>query len=202
MHYQTLEEIKTKFQVVYCDPAWSYDNSQHGGAEAGVCSDAEFHYDTMSINDIKAIPVKNVTDKDCLCYMWVGSPMLDVAIEVLTAWGFKYTTVAFVWDKQQVNPGSYTMSQVEIVIVGKKKGGKIPVPRGSRNERQFLSKERTVHSEKPHDIRERITRMHPSQNKLEMFSRHTTTGWDTFGNMTGDLDKIELPTDLFEGFYS
>src|ERR1035437_4473946 len=83
MHYQTLEEIKTKFQVIYCDPAWSYDNSQHGGAEAGVCSDAEFHYDTMSINDIKSMPVKNVPDKDCLCYMWVGSPMLDVAIEVL-----------------------------------------------------------------------------------------------------------------------
>jgi N6-adenosine-specific RNA methylase IME4 len=200
MHYKTIEEIEIKYQVIYADPPWEYNNSQHGGSADLLSGSASTHYDTMQIEDIKAMPVSTITDDDCLCYMWVGSPMLDVAIEVLTSWGFKYTTIAFVWDKQVVNPGNYTMSQIELVIVGKK--GKIPQPRGSRNERQFLSKARTVHSEKPHDIRERITRMHPFQNKLEMFSRHTTTDWDTFCNMTGDLDKNILTTDLFENFYS
>ena len=197
-HHTDLSLITDKYQVIYTDPPWQYDNSQHAGVDSDTTS-AESHYPTMPISDIKAMPIKNITDTDCLCYMWIGSPMLDVAIEVLTAWGFKYTTMAFVWDKQQVNPGSYTMSQVELVIVGKK--GKIPQPRGSRNERQFLSKVRTVHSEKPEEIRERITRMHPSNKKLEMFARHSVTGWDTFGNQTGVLDKV-LPTDLFDGFYS
>ena len=196
MHYNTLEEIDKKYSVIYTDPPWDYGSTTPGSYEGYAAHD---HYPTMSIQDISSMPVGNITHDDCLCYMWVGSPLLDEAINVMTAWGFKFTTVAFCWDKQSPNSGYYTLSQVELVIVGKK--GKIPQPRGSRNERQFLSKQRTVHSEKPYEIRDRITRMHPSQNKLEMFSRHTTAGWDTFGNMTGDLDKNVLPTDLFDNFY-
>ena len=199
MHYNDLTLTETKYQIIYTDPPWQYQNDQHAGV-GSEHTGAETHYPTMPIEAIKEMPIKNITDTDCLCYMWIGSPILTDGIALLEAWGFKYVTVAFVWDKQKVNPGSYTMSQVELVIVGKK--GKIPQPRGSRNERQFLSKARTVHSEKPEEIRERITRMHPAQTKLEMFARHNVTGWDTFGNQTGALDKLVLPTDLFEGFYS
>jgi N6-adenosine-specific RNA methylase IME4 len=107
----------------------------------------------------------------------------------MEAWGFEYKTIAFVWDKQKVNPGYYTMSQVEICLVGKK--GKIPSPRGIRNERQFLSEMRRKHSQKPDDIRLRIERMFPTQRKLEMFARDTKEGWDRWGNEVESSITIE-----------
>jgi N6-adenosine-specific RNA methylase IME4 len=98
----------------------------------------------------------------------------------MTAWGFKYKTVAFVWEKQKTNPGNYTMSQCELCLVGKR--GKIPGPRGTRNERQFISEMRTRHSTKPTEIRNRIVRMFPTQRKIELFARNTSEGWDVWGN--------------------
>ena len=72
------------------------------------------------------------------------------------------------------------MSQVEICIVGKK--GRIPKPRGLRNIRQFLSKMRGKHSEKPTEVRERIEKMFPVQSKIELFARTRHVGWDSWGN--------------------
>lgn len=92
----------------------------------------------------------------------------------------KATTIAFIWHKQRTNPGYYTMSECEICVVGKK--GKIPTPRGSRNERQFLSELRTKHSKKPDEIRNRINRMFPEQTKIELFARQRYENWDAWGN--------------------
>jgi N6-adenosine-specific RNA methylase IME4 len=119
--------------------------------------------------------------------MWSSSPHLDQAIDLLKAWGFKWATVGFVWDKQKVNPGFYTMSQCELCLIGKR--GKIPANRGARNVRQFLSEERTKHSAKPKEIQQRITEMFPNHTKLEMFSRSKVEGWDSFGNEV-DSDVI------------
>ena len=45
------------------------------------------------------------SDNDCLLYMWTSSPHLDQAIKLGDGWGFDYKTIAFVWFKQNVNPG-------------------------------------------------------------------------------------------------
>ena len=113
--------------------------------------------------------------------MWVTSPHLDQGIELMTAWGFKYTTIGFIWDKVRVNPGYYTMSQCEICIIGKK--GKIPSPRGARNVRQYIKSKRTKHSEKPLEVQHRITKMFPNQNKIELFARRAgVKDWSFWGN--------------------
>jgi N6-adenosine-specific RNA methylase IME4 len=72
------------------------------------------------------------------------------------------------------------MTQTEPVLCFKK--GKIPQPRGTRNERQVVEAMRGRHSEKPREVQERITRMFPSQRKLEMFARESYPGWDCWGN--------------------
>ena len=82
----------------------------------------------------------------------------------MLSWGFKYSTVGFVWHKQKALLGSYTMSECELCIIGKK--GKIPQPRGARNIRQFLSEKISKHSKKPEDVRNRIVSMFPKQNKI------------------------------------
>ena len=137
----------------------------------------------MKTEDICAIDVESIAMKDCLLFLWATSPTLPVAFDVIKAWGFRYATVAFVWDKKNINPGYYTLSQCEICLVAKK--GKIPQPRGARNVRQFLSEKRTAHSAKPEEVRRRIELMFPDQRKIELFHRGPpATGWTCWGNET------------------
>jgi N6-adenosine-specific RNA methylase IME4 len=177
------------YEVLYADPPWDYAGrtQQNGSAPSGGAAD---HYPTMTLADLKALKVSGITAKNAALFLWTSSPHLPQAIELMEAWGFTYKTVAFCWDKQKVNPGYYTMSQVELVLVGTK--GLIPKPRGSRNERQFLSEKRTEHSKKPDEIRNRISDMFPDQKKIELFARARTEGWDVFGNQVEG--SITLPT--------
>lgn len=121
-------------------------------------------------------------ENNSLLFMWTSGPFMEFAIRLGQHWGFKYVTVAFVWDKVVMNPGNYTLTQTEFCLVFKR--GKIPTPRGTKNERQLLREKRTAHSRKPSEVRTRIARMFPTQNKLEMFARSTHKGWDAHGNET------------------
>lgn len=101
------------------------------------------------------------------------------SIELGEAWGFEYKTVAFVWDKMVHNPGRYTLSQTEFVLAFKK--GKFPQPRGARNVRQFIQVHRREHSVKPVEVIDGITKMFPTQEKIELFARNKYDGWDSWG---------------------
>ncbi|CAI8011521.1 Modification methylase MunI [Geodia barretti] len=128
---------------------------------------------------MKTWDVASISEEDCLLFMWSSSPHLDQAIQLGKAWGFRWATVAFVWDKQRLNPGFYTMSQCELCLVFRR--GKIPQPRGARNMRQLVQIKRTRHSEKPDAVRERIEKMFPHQCKIELFARKRHQGWDAWG---------------------
>ena len=170
-----------KFQIIYADPCWDYKGQkQHNGKGGKDTGGAKTHYQTMNLKQLKKLPVPEIADDDCLLFMWSTSPHLDQAIDLLRHWGFKWSTIGFVWDKQKVNPSFYTMSQVEICLIGKK--GRIPKPRGARNIRQFLSEKRTRHSAKPSEVRKRIELMFPEQSKIELFAREETEGWHVWGN--------------------
>lgn len=180
------------YQILYADPPWDYAGHKQHDKKNDVKS-AINHYSTMKLNDLKAIPIEEQCHKDALLFMWTSSPHLPQAIELMKAWGFEYKTIAFVWYKQKTNPGYYTMSECEICIIGKR--GNIPTPRGSRNEKQFLSQMRGKHSEKPNEIRDRIARMFPTQKKLELFAREKIEGWDAFGNeVEGSINIHSLQT--------
>jgi len=174
-----------KYAIIYADPPWDYKGQrQHGSADTGG---AIKHYPCLKLPDLKRMDVAALCADDCLLFLWATSPHLDQAIELLKAWGFKWATVGFVWDKQRVNPGFYTMSQCEVVLIGKR--GKIPQPRGARNIRQLVSKLRGKHSAKPDEVRSRIEKMFPSQRKLEMFARKRTPGWDCHGDEAPSGDE-------------
>lgn len=172
--------MTTKYEIIYADPPWEYGNQQHNGKGKPSTGGAATHYSTMELADIKRIDLPSVVAADALLFMWSSSPHLDVAIELMKSWGFKWATVGFVWDKQRVNPGFYTMSQCELCLIGKR--GRIPTPRGARNVRQFVSSMRGRHSEKPDEVRRRIEEMFPTQRRLEMFARVAAPGWDVWGN--------------------
>lgn len=169
-----------KYEIIYADPAWQYKTKESLAKTSILNGELNTHYKTMTIAELGELPLGSISDKNSMLFMWVVSPMLPDGIELMKKWGFKYSTIAFIWHKQRTNPGHYTMSECEICLVGKR--GTIPTPRGARNVRQFLSEMRGKHSAKPNEIRTRIETMFPTQNKIELFARQESKGWDVWGN--------------------
>lgn len=191
---------KEKYQIIYADPPWDYGGkmqydkstikSENIDFKKKIfLSSATFKYPTLKLKQLMELNIDSIADKDCLLFMWTTGPQLENAVKLGESWGFKYKTVAFVWDKMIHNPGRYTLSQTEFVLVFKK--GKIPSPRGARNVRQMLSEPRGKHSEKPLQVIEGITKMFPYQKKIELFARKNFVGWDNWGLEIPD-SKIEI----------
>lgn len=179
-----------KYDVIYADPPWDYGGkmqydkssikSENIGFERDVfISAANFKYPTLKLADLKELNVNSIAADNCILFMWTTGPQLANSVELGTAWGFEYKTVAFVWDKQVHNPGRYTLSQTEFVLAFKK--GCFPTPRGARNVRQLISVHRGKHSEKPEVVIDGITKMFPQQAKIELFARNNYVGWDNWG---------------------
>lgn len=179
-----------KYDIIYADPPWDYGGKlQYDKSSKGVdsldinkdifISSASFKYPTLKLKQLKDMPVDKFSKDDCLLFMWVTSPHLEQGLELGKSWGFSYRTIAFIWDKMVHNPSQYTMSYCELCLVFKK--GRIPKPRGTRNEKQLLSVPRMEHSKKPSEVRDAIGRMFPTQDKLELFARQSSSGWETWG---------------------
>jgi N6-adenosine-specific RNA methylase IME4 len=92
-------KLNAGFSLVLCDPPWPYSNERDHKAELGGMP-----YDTLSIRDLCALrpAIDRVIAKDCTLLLWATLPKLPDAFQVMAAWGFKYTTVPFVWVK--LNP--------------------------------------------------------------------------------------------------
>ena len=182
-----------RFPIIYADPPWDYKGQlQHTGAGGRDSGGATRHYPTVPLAQLCELPVHKLAADNCLLFMWSSSPHLDQAIDLGKSWGFAWATVAFVWHKQRTNPGFYTMSQCELCLAFKR--GKIPTPRGSRRERQFVdegaaqdldgfvSELRGKHSTKPEEVRRRIDAMFPGQAKIELFARRDDIpNWSVWG---------------------
>jgi len=176
--------MNKKYDIVYMDPPWAY----HFGGPMSSGSSIEKHYNTMTHQEMLDLTINDITNDDSLIYMWTTSTHIEKAIQLGNHWGFDYKVMAFVWDKVRPVTGYYTMGQCEYVLCFKKKGGRIPKPRGTRGCRQILTETKREHSRKPDEIRRRIEEMHPEQTKLEMFARTQSLGWDVWGN---EVDKFD-----------
>lgn len=170
-----------KYSVIYADPPWSY----RVWSSKGAGRSAENHYPTMSIEDIRALPVAELADKDCALFLWVTFPTLREAMTVLDAWGFTYKTVAFVWIKENRQTpslfwglGYWTRSNAEVCILATKGSPK----RFSAGVHQVIMSPIEQHSKKPDETRERIVKLMGDVPRVELFARQTAPGWDVWGN--------------------
>ena len=177
------------FSVVYADPPWHY----RCFTKAGEARSASQHYQTMSLADIKALPVADVAAKDCHLFMWVTGPNLRQAFEVIDAWGFKYSSVAFTWvkltrrapmlfmDKHSfhVGMGHTTRKNCEWVLLGRRGSPK----RLSKSIRELIIAPVREHSRKPDEAAERIEQ-YADGPYLEMFGRAPRENWTVWGNET------------------
>lgn len=157
------------FGCVYADPPWTFDNTASRAA-------ADKHYQTMTLAEIKQLPVHDLAAQDSHLHLWVPSALLADGLRVVTAWGFEYKT-CFVWIKPQLGMGNYWRSAHEVMLLGVR--GSAPFRR--RDARSWLLARRGQHSTKPDKIRELVESVSPGPY-LELFGRRTTPGWTVFGN--------------------
>ena len=171
---QTLEGIG-KFPVIYADPPWRYEFAETENREI------ENHYPTMTIDDICAMDISEISTDDSVLFMWATSPKLEEALRVINAWGFTYVTCA-IWDKEKIGMGYYFRQQHELLLVAKK--GNIPAPIPAARVKSVLSYKRGEHSSKPEEFYSIIEDMYPEYKKLELFCRTPRDGWSVWGNQS------------------
>lgn len=178
------------FNLIYTDPPWHFKTYTKDNAKAPP-------YPTMSIEEMKRLPVKSWVASDALLVMWVYDPLLSKTFELAKAWGFKkYVTVLFRWFKttdgqmRMFDPtptpgygtGYHTRGGAceEVLLFKRGKGLKV-LDRGIRKE--FWSPLRE-HSRKPDEVRNWLVKLYGNVPRLEMFARQQTSGWETWGNQT------------------
>lgn len=180
-----------KYQIIYADPPWSYKDKLDLQKEG-----AENHYPTMSIEEIKSLPISQIIDKDCILFMWVTMPMLQEGLNVIKAWGFTYKTCGFCWIK--TNPkantifkgiGRWVMGNAELCLLTT-----IGHPhRIAKNISQVVMSHRRGHSVKPDEVKERIVQLMGDLPRIELFARQKTEGWDCIGN---DINGKDIRQEL------
>jgi N6-adenosine-specific RNA methylase IME4 len=168
-----------KYAVIYADPPWRFELWSDKGERV-----AENHYPTMTLDEIKALPVGELAAKDCALFLWAVMPQLDAAFEVIQAWGFEYKTCAFNWVKM-TNDGSrprhgmgyWTRANSELCLLATRGAPK----RINADVQQVILAPRREHSRKPDEAAERIERL-VAGPYIELFSRRPREGWGAWGN--------------------
>lgn len=170
-----------KYSIIYCDPPWSYRNkkvfgkfhNKDGYVDGGCLS----KYDTLSLSELKEIPIKDIADKACALFLWATTPLLPEALEVMEAWGFSYKTSLY-WRKiMSLGMGYWYRGQVEQLLLGVK--GKLKAFHIQRA--NIIQTKVHSHSQKPDEFYELIE-MTALEPKIELFARNKREGWDCWGN--------------------
>jgi site-specific DNA-methyltransferase (adenine-specific) len=168
---------KNKYKIIYADPPWQYDQTRQSRAAP------DSHYATMPLTDICNLPIKRILQKNAVLFLWTTSSLLYDAMKVIDSWGFKYKST-FIWGKTQKNgkyiayPGHYTNVVHESLLIATK-GHCAPDYYKNYNSIQNLP--RTKHSAKPQEFRRIIESLYVG-DKIELFARESSKGWDTWGN--------------------
>lgn len=180
-----------KYQIIYADPPWKYNSKANHKTRfrGGACG----HYELMSMEEIKKLPIDKISDENCVLFMWCTFPYLDEQIKLFEHWGFEYRTVGFTWvktNKKNGKPffgvGYYAKSNAEVCLMGIK-GKMKPV---SNKVSSVIISPRQEHSKKPCEARERIVELFGNIPRIELFARTKKKGWDVWGNEV--ISNIEL----------
>jgi N6-adenosine-specific RNA methylase IME4 len=173
------------YDIIYADPPWAYRNKKTGGS---MISGAESKYLTMSVDEICTMPIKDIASKNSVLFLWATVPLMPEAFQVMQAWGYKYKTM-ITWRKiMSLGMGYWFRGQCEHLLLGVR--GQVKAFR--LQEPNFIQAKVLNHSQKPDEFRqliERATAQMPSQNRIELFARNRSDGWDAFGNeVEGSID--------------
>ena len=157
-----------KWRTILADPPWDIDQRGNYGA----CH----HYDLMSLERIKSMPIQDLTEDNAHFWLWVTNRTLREGFDVLEGYGFKPRSV-FTWVKPRFNLGVYLRNATEHMIFATR--GKAPVKFKGQGTWGFYPMQ--GHSHKPEEVYDIIERVSEG-NYLELFARRKRHGWDSWGN--------------------
>lgn len=197
------------FGLILADPPWRFATFSDKGR--GRCPDGldpkaarnlqrqnkpERHYATMTLDEIKALPIPDLAAKNSMLLLWAVDPMIPEALDVGRAWGFTYKTVGFYWIKERrvtskrgdafaepdqkrfpMGTGYWMRANPEQCLLFTKGHPK----RLSAAVRKLLISPRREHSRKPDEQYGRIEKL-VGGPYLELFARQARPGWTSWGN--------------------
>ncbi len=193
--FESLE--RGTYRAIVADPPWKFRSwTALQMSNPGSRRDVERHYSTMTIPELCEMPVRDLAHKEgCHLFLWVTGPCLPQAFELMEAWGFKYSAVAFVWVKMRrsldprqfritataesdlhVGLGLTTRHNVEFVLLGRRGNCK----RVAKNVREVIMKPVQAHSVKPDEMFARVER-YCAGPYVELFARRRRPGWSIWG---------------------
>jgi N6-adenosine-specific RNA methylase IME4 len=190
------------YGAILADPPWSFLTR----SDAGKDRSPENHYNCMTLDEIKAMPVQRIAAKNCALFMWVIDTHLPMALDVMKAWGFEHKTRAFVWTKlnkkyadydvemQQAHEdrawfkgmGFWTRANPEDCLLATRGAPK----RQNKAVRRLLVAPVREHSRKPDETHTRIETL-VNGPYCELFARESRPGWDQMGNEVSKFDPID-----------
>lgn len=181
-----------KYRTIVADPPW--DIADYGArtlstegfwAERHVGKSKPVPYGRMSIDEIKALPVNDLAEKDAHLYVWTINSHLEDTYDVIRAWGFKNRPVVLTWCKEPRGMGfggAYNPT-TEFVLFARR--GTLPHLRRWESTWMLLKRPyingKPAHSAKPDGMQDIIEQVSPGPY-LEMFARRQRLGWDTWGD--------------------
>lgn len=176
-----------KYKTIYADPPWQFQNRTGKVAPEHKRLN---RYSTMTLDEIKKLPVSTVADEKCHLYLWVPNALLPEGLEVMKAWGFEYKT-NIVWEKVRKDGmpdgrgvGFYFRNVTEILLFGIK-GDKNRTLDAGRSQVNLIRAMKREHSRKPDEFIPLIESC-SSAPFLELFARGNRIGWDMWGNQASD----------------
>lgn len=208
-----------KFKVILSDVPWLYNDKREGYGGSAP------HYASLSTEDLAKLPVKEISDDDCILFFWTTFPFLPEALHIMESWGFKYKTVGFVWIKLNtqinriigqireflLNPGIENLlamfKKIFFYGIGSYTRSNVEVCligiKGrpavlNKNISQLIVWPKSKHSEKPKSIMSKIVEMMGDVPRIEIFSREKVEGWEVLGNEIDGRDIRESIKDYIE----
>lgn len=183
-----INNTEKKYNIIYADPPWHYNTWRDG------MGTAEKHYKTMKVEEIVNMKdtIKNISEKDCILFLWVTFPCLLDGLKVMKEWGFKYKTCGFNWVKRNkvsdtwfFGLGHWTRANSELCLIGTKG----TIKRKSNKVSQIIDTHIEEHSKKPAIVRDKIVELVGDMPRIELFARQTVDGWDCWGNEVQIVEK-------------
>ncbi|MDI3211778.1 MT-A70 family methyltransferase [Arthrobacter sp. AL12] len=188
--FTPLPTVEGGFQTVLADPPWRFTNRTGKVAPEHRRLD---RYDTMSFDEIMALPVGETMSKNAHLYLWVPNALLPEGLEVMKAWGFRYVSNV-IWAKRRKDGGPdgrgvgfYFRNVTEILLFGVRGSMRTLPP--ARSQVNMIETRKREHSRKPDEQYDFIESCSPGP-RLEMFARYPRDGWHVWGNEAQSEDEV------------
>jgi len=175
-----------KYDIIYADPPWEYKES---GSIKNSRWMAKQHYQTMNLDDICKLPIKDIKTDQAICFMWATFPRIKEALQVMESWWFIYKTVAFTWVKKNKKSWTnfwwmwaYTRANAEICLIWISKWTKATQIVKSHWVHSIIESPIEKHSKKPDIVRDKIVELLWDLPRIELFAREKIEWWESWGN--------------------